>query len=99
MDFSSIDYLDERACYTKLLELLHPNGVVCPQCGEGQRLGIHRRHRDPVIDFQCGTCRRVFNAWTDRLGGDTPPPLARPHGPPRDRQGHGHGTDGPGDGV
>ena len=64
MDFSLIDYLDEDACYTKLVELLHPDGLACPRCGERQRLGIHRRHRDPVLDYQCGACGRVFNAWT-----------------------------------
>ena len=65
MDFSLIDYLDEGACYTKLVELLHPDGLACPRCGERQRLGIHRRHRDPVLDHQCGACLRVFNAWTE----------------------------------
>jgi transposase-like protein len=64
MDFSLIDYLDEGACYTKLVELLHPDGLSCPHCRERQRLGIHRRHRDPVLDYQCGGCGRVFNAWT-----------------------------------
>ena len=68
MDFSLIDYLDEGACYTKLLELLHPAGLACPQCGEAHRLGIHRRHRDPVLDYQCGACGRVFNAWTGTQG-------------------------------
>ena len=64
MDFSLIDSLDEGACYTKLIELLYPDGLACPHCGEKQRLGIHRRHRDPVLDYQCGSCGRVFNAWT-----------------------------------
>ena len=64
MDFSLIDYLDEGACYTKLVELLHPDGLACPRCGGRQRLGIHRCHRAPVIDFQCGGCGRVFNAFT-----------------------------------
>ena len=64
MDFSLIDYLDEGACYTKLLDLLHPEGLACPRCGAKDRLGIHRRHRDPVVDHQCGACGRVFNAWT-----------------------------------
>ena len=32
MDFSLIDYLDEDACYTKLVELLH------------RRWGMRRRH-------------------------------------------------------
>jgi transposase-like protein len=64
MDFSLINYLDEDACYTKLVELLHPHGLGCPRCGERQRLGIHRCHRAPVVDLQCGHCGRVFNAFT-----------------------------------
>src|SRR3954467_676938 len=64
MDFSFIDYLDEGACSTKLVGRLHPAALACPHCGEGRRLGIHRRHRDPVLDSQCGACGRVFNAWT-----------------------------------
>ena len=64
MDFPLIDLMDERACYERLLSLLHPDGLACPRCGAADRLGIHRRHRDPVIDYQCGHCRRVFNAFT-----------------------------------
>jgi transposase-like protein len=64
MDFSLLDYLDEDACYTKLVELLHPDGLACPRCGERQHLGIHRCHRAPLVDFQCGGCGRVFNAFT-----------------------------------
>ena len=64
MDFSLIDYLDEDACYSKLVELLHPHGLACPRCGEREGLGTHRCHRAPVVDFQCGSCGRVFNAFT-----------------------------------
>ena len=64
MDFSLIDYMDEDACYRKLVELLHPDGLACPACGERQHLGVHHRHREPVLDYQCGGCGRVFNAWT-----------------------------------
>jgi transposase-like protein len=64
MDFSLRDYLDEDVCYTKLVELLHPHGLACPRCGERQHLGIHRCHRAPLVDFQCGGCGRVFNAFT-----------------------------------
>jgi transposase-like protein len=67
MDFSLIDYLDEDACYAKLVDLLHPDGLACPRCGERQRLGIHRCHRTPVLDYQCATCGRVFNAWTETV--------------------------------
>jgi hypothetical protein len=64
MDFSLIDDRDEDACYTKLVERLHPHGLACPRCGERERLGTHRCHRAPVVDFQCGTGGRVFNAVT-----------------------------------
>src|SRR4051794_20810576 len=64
VDFSLIDSMDEGACYDRLVGLLHPGGLACPGCGENQRPGIHRRHRDPVLDYQCGACGRVFNAWT-----------------------------------
>src|SRR5437763_5288147 len=64
MDFPLVEFLDEDACYAKLVELLHPDGLACPRCGARDRLGIHRRHRAPVLDYQCGACGRVFNAWT-----------------------------------
>ena len=64
MDFPLIDLRDEHACYQKLVALLHPDGLACPKCGARDRLGVHRRHRDPVIDYQCGRCRRAFNAFT-----------------------------------
>ena len=50
MDFPLIDLMDERACYEKLVALLHPGGLACPRCGAGDRFGVHRRHRDPVLD-------------------------------------------------
>ena len=64
MDFPLIDSLDEEACSTKLVELLHPDGLGCPRCGEREHLGTHRCHRTPVVDLQCGRCGRVFNAFT-----------------------------------
>src|SRR3954453_17390439 len=51
MEFSLIDSLDEDACSTKLVELLHPEGLACPRRGERQRLGIHRCHRARLVDF------------------------------------------------
>jgi transposase-like protein len=63
MDFPLTGLMDEDACYTRLLEALHPDGLACPRCG-GDRLGVHRRHRAPVIDYRCRDCRRVFNAFT-----------------------------------
>lgn len=63
MDFPLTGLLDEDACYARLVEVLHPDGLACPRCG-GDRLGVHRRHRAPVLDYRCRDCRRVFNAFT-----------------------------------
>jgi transposase-like protein len=64
MDFPLTDLMDEDACYQRLLGLLHPQGLACPRCGRDDALGVHRRHRAPVLDYQCGHCGRVFNAFT-----------------------------------
>ena len=64
MDFPLLNLLDEDGCYAKLLELLHPGGLACPECQARDNWGVHRRHREPVLDYQCGHCGRVFNAYT-----------------------------------
>jgi transposase-like protein len=64
MDPLPDDVQDEEACYARLVRLLHPNGLSCPRCHARDGLGIHRRRREPVMDYQCSKCRRVFNAWT-----------------------------------
>jgi transposase-like protein len=65
MDFPITDLMDEGACYTKLVEWLHPDGFACPRCHQGDRIAVHRRRRPPVLDYRCGRCGRVFNAFTD----------------------------------
>jgi transposase-like protein len=65
MDFPIVDLMDEDACYAQLVTWLHPDGLACPRCGARDRLHVHRRHRAPVLDYRCGHCRRVFNAFTD----------------------------------
>ncbi len=64
IDFPLIDYIDDEACYGKLVELLHLEGLVCPNCGERRQLLIEHRHREPVLDKQCGECGRVLKNWT-----------------------------------
>jgi hypothetical protein len=43
---------------------LHPQGLACVACHQADALMIHRRHREPVVDFRCGHCGRDFNAFT-----------------------------------
>jgi transposase-like protein len=64
MDFPIIDLMDNEACYRKLLHMLHPEGLHCPRCGQADDLGVHRRNRAPVLDYQCESCGCVFNAFT-----------------------------------
>jgi transposase-like protein len=63
MDFPITELMDQDACYARLVRALHPDGLACPRCA-GRRLGVHRRHREPVLDYRCRDCRRVFNAFT-----------------------------------
>ena len=64
MDFPITDLLDEGACYAQLVTRLHPEGLACPRCRQADRIRVHRRHRAPVLDYRCGRCGRVFNAFT-----------------------------------
>ena len=45
MDFPLHTLMDEQACYQKLIQVLHPQGLVCPRCGEAKALTVHRRTR------------------------------------------------------
>jgi transposase-like protein len=64
MDFPIADLLDEDACSAKILLWLHPGGLACPRCHGRDRMAVHRRRRAPALDYRCGHCRRVFNAFT-----------------------------------
>jgi transposase-like protein len=64
MDFPITDLMDEPACYDQLVGWLHPDGLACPRCHQDNRMVVHRRGRDPILDFRCGHCHRVFNALT-----------------------------------
>jgi transposase-like protein len=66
MDFPLLDLMDPGACYQRLLDLIHPDGLTGPRCGGGRdRYNIHRRRaRSPVVDYRCKDCRRVFNLFT-----------------------------------
>ena len=64
MDFPITDLMDEDACYAKLVEWLHPDGFACPRCHAGRPHGRPPPQRPPVLDYRCGHCKRVFNAFT-----------------------------------
>jgi transposase-like protein len=64
MGFPIADLMDQDACYAKLLLWLHPQGFACPRCHGEDRMTVHRRRRPPVLDYRCGHCHRIFNAFT-----------------------------------
>ena len=64
MDFPITEFLDEDACYAKLITWLHPEGLACPRCHQADRMRVHRSSRAPGLDYRCGHCGRVFNAFT-----------------------------------
>jgi transposase len=72
MDFPLQNLLDEGACYAKLLTLLHPQGLACPACQARENLSVHRRRRQPLLDYQCAGCGRVFNAYTGTVWQSSP---------------------------
>ncbi len=64
MDFPIGELMDEEACRARLVQTLHPAGIACPRCKSSDKIAVHRHHRAPVLDYRCGSCRRVFNAFT-----------------------------------
>lgn len=64
MDFPIQPFMDENACYHFLLDLVHPEGLHCPRCHAHEGFIVHRYYREPVLDYRCPACGRVFNAWT-----------------------------------
>ncbi len=72
LQFPLDDLLDDQACYTFLLQVLHPDGLHCPH---GHRLpddqAAHDRQRAPILDYRCRTCGAVFNVFTGTLWAKT----------------------------
>jgi transposase-like protein len=63
IDFPITDLMDERACYEWLVGLLHPGGLACPRC-RGTDAYVQRSFREPVLDYRCKGCGKVYNAFT-----------------------------------
>ena len=68
IEFPIRSLMDEQACYNYLLEVLHPEGLHCPQ---GHALPAeqapHDKHRAPIVDYRCRICGTVFNIFTNTI--------------------------------
>jgi hypothetical protein len=58
---------DEETFYRKLLELLHPDGLVCPRCGSRHFNQVSSDFATSVPAYWCSDCTRCFDAWTGTL--------------------------------
>lgn len=67
MDFPLNGLLDSRRCYEFLLPLLHPKDFHCPNGHPLTEAYIHKRDRDPLVDYCCKTCGRFFNAFSGTI--------------------------------
>jgi transposase-like protein len=63
MDFPIAELMNTDACYRFLSELLHPDGLRCPECRQDD-FYPHDRHRAPVLDYRCRDCGAVFNLYS-----------------------------------
>jgi hypothetical protein len=65
--FSTVELMDEQKCYDYLVELLHPNGLCCPECKTPvEHSKVHRRDRAPILCVRC-SCGRIYNALAGTL--------------------------------
>jgi transposase-like protein len=68
MRFPIQDLLNQEECYQYLLDVLHPDGLACP---EGHRLPAeqapHDRTREPIVNYRCRSCGAVYNIFTNTI--------------------------------
>ena len=72
MRFPIQNLMSEEACYERLLEILHPDGLCCAQghaLPEGQE--PHNRERAPVNKYRCRVCGGVFDIFTGTVWSGT----------------------------
>jgi transposase-like protein len=60
VDLFTLDCSNEADCHNVLMRLLRGD-LSCPRCGVREGLRKHGRRRDPLLDYQCSQCGRVFN--------------------------------------
>jgi transposase-like protein len=68
MRFPIADLIDEIKCYNYLLNILHPDGLKCPNGHPlPQNQAPHNINRSPVVKYKCRICGRVYNLFTNTV--------------------------------
>lgn len=72
MRFPIQDLMSEEACYERLREIFHPEGICCPN---GHRLPEdqepHTQERAPFVKWRCRECPRVYSILTNTVWSGT----------------------------
>ncbi len=64
MEFPSLNFADEEACFQALVALLRSNGLRCPNCGRQDGLHVHSRHNHSwIVNYRCSSCHHKFSPW------------------------------------
>ncbi len=65
MEFPKVDFEDEEACFKALLDLVHPEGLRCPDCRQRDGVRVHDNNSQPWhIRYWCRHCDKTFHIWT-----------------------------------
>lgn len=67
--FSLEPITNENQAYEYLKQVLHPEGLHCPNCGVAlpEDQAPHTRDREPLVNYRCRECGRVYNLFTATL--------------------------------
>ena len=72
MRFPIQGVMSEEACYERLREILHPDGISCPN---GHRLpeaqAPHDSRRAPFMKWKCRECGRVYSILSETVWSGT----------------------------
>jgi transposase-like protein len=65
--FSLEPITNENQAYEFLKQILHPDGLHCPNCGAAlpEDQAPHTRDRAPLVTYRCRECGCVYNLFTD----------------------------------
>jgi len=63
MLFPVIDLMSPESCYQWLVNYLYPDGLKCPYC-KSQERWIHRKNREPLLDYRCKNCHKTYNLFS-----------------------------------
>lgn len=65
IDFPLTDLMDEAACQEWLQAHLHPDGLVCPQCGSDERRVFRQQQHFPA--YRCRRCDGYYTLLTNTI--------------------------------